>query len=341
MPDNDRFHIFQRAKAELAAKGITEQQIETEGLTIVTTIKQDDQDEAVKAVNAVSKGQPDNLRYAVSSIDPRTGAILAYYGGIEHLLRLRRASAGASRVRRTSRSSSPPRWRRARTSGSAPRFDGSSPQTIKGVKVANSEGVSCDNCTVLKAMTQSVNTVFYNMAAEIGPQNVVDAAHAAGIPKDLADKARLGIALGDQDVHPIDMASAYGTFAAEGTHREPYLVKKVTASDGRVLFEAPEAPQGDAGVPRAGGRQRDRVDDGRRERLRPATGRRAARRVEVGHCAERGHRGPEPRRLVRRLHAADLHRGVGRQRQVRRDQELRRPADLRAHAARVRSGSGS
>lgn len=248
VPDNDRFHIFQRAKAELAAKGITEQEIETEGLTVVTTINQNDQDQAVKAVNQVSKGQPDNLRYAVTSIDPRTGAILAYYGGSN--ISFDYAGVG----RRQPGSSYKPfvfaaALEAGKNIGLGTRFDGSSPQTIKGIKVANSEGVSCDNCTVLKAMTQSVNTVFYNMAAEIGPQNVVDAAHAAGIPKDLADKAQLGIALGDQDVHPIDMASAYSTFAAEGTHREPYLVKKVTASDGRVLYEAPEAPAGDQAFP--------------------------------------------------------------------------------------------
>ena len=45
-----------------------------------------------------------------------------------------------------------------------------------------------------------------------------------------------GIALGDKEVRPVDMASAFATFAADGMRREPYLVSKVTAADGRVAF---------------------------------------------------------------------------------------------------------
>ena len=33
-------------------------------------------------------------------------------------------------------------------------------------------------------MTKSVNTVFYKMGIDTGPQRVVDAAHQAGIPAD-------------------------------------------------------------------------------------------------------------------------------------------------------------
>src|SRR5690606_35371115 len=81
VPGDDRFHIYNRAKAELLAMGITKDQIQTEGLTVVTTIDQKNQEKAVNAVKAVKRGQPENLRYALTSVDPRTGAIIAYYGG--------------------------------------------------------------------------------------------------------------------------------------------------------------------------------------------------------------------------------------------------------------------
>ncbi len=245
VPGDDKYHIYNRAKAELLTMGLTEDDIETKGLTVVTTIDPAFQKDAVNAVNAVKKGQPANLRYSLSSIDPNTGAILAYYGGDN----ISFDYAGVAK--RQPGSSYKPFVFAAGLQdtkdniGLGSRFDGSSPQTIAGTTVANSEGVSCDECTVLTAMTNSVNTVFYNMAYKVGVRNVIKAAHDAGIPEDLANDPRLGIALGDQDVHPIDMAAAYSTFAADGKRYQPFIIKKVTTSDGQVLKDVDaEKPQG-------------------------------------------------------------------------------------------------
>ena len=38
-------------------------------------------------------------------------------------------------------------------------------------------------------------------------------------------------------MRPVDMASAFATFAADGVRHEPYLVRKVTTADGRILYE--------------------------------------------------------------------------------------------------------
>jgi penicillin-binding protein 1A len=46
------------------------------------------------------------------------------------------------------------------------------------------------------------------------------------------------IALGAKEVGPLDMASAYATFANEGIHVEPTAVVRVTDSSGKVLYEA-------------------------------------------------------------------------------------------------------
>jgi membrane peptidoglycan carboxypeptidase len=116
-------------------------------------------------------------------------------------------------------------------------YDGSSPQTFLGIPVANSEGFSCNPCDVQTAMTKSVNTVFYKMGIDTGPQKVVDAAHQAGIPGDELPNPTAGISLGDKEVRPIDMASAFATFAADGMRRAPFVVAKVTAADGRVLYD--------------------------------------------------------------------------------------------------------
>ena len=81
VPDDDRYHIYDRARAELEAQGITQDQINTEGLTVTTTVDAAEQTQRRRGDQGDAKGQPDNLRYALVSVDPKTGAILAYYGG--------------------------------------------------------------------------------------------------------------------------------------------------------------------------------------------------------------------------------------------------------------------
>jgi membrane peptidoglycan carboxypeptidase len=105
--------------------------------------------------------------------------------------------------------------------------------------VSNSDGDSCDACDLKTAKTKSINTIYYRLAVDVGPQAVADAAHAAGIPTDLLPTPTAGIALGDKEVHPQDMASAYGTFANNGLYEAPHLITRVEAADGSVLYTHP------------------------------------------------------------------------------------------------------
>jgi membrane peptidoglycan carboxypeptidase len=237
IPGDAGGHVYTVAKQELEARGITEQEINTEGLTIQLTIDSKRQQQAVDAVTRVLKGQPGNLRGALVSIDPKTGAILAYYGGPNGVgtdyAQARRQPGSAFKPFVLSAALQDTR----QSVGLGSRYDGSSPQNFLGVQVSNSEGYSCNPCTVQEAMTRSVNTVFYKMGIDAGPQRVADAAHQAGIPADELPNPTAGIALGDKEVRPVDMASAFATFAADGMRRESYLVAKVTSADGRTLYD--------------------------------------------------------------------------------------------------------
>ena len=239
IPGDAAGHVYNLAKAELEKRGITEQDINTQGLRITLTIDSKEQKQAIAAVTKVleARGVPKNLRGALVSVDPRSGKILAYYGGPNGV-----GTDYAQAMRQPGSSFKPfvlsaalQDTRQAVGLGSV--YDGSSPQNFLGVEVDNSEGYSCAQCTVQTAMTQSVNTVFYKMGIDTGPQRVVDAAHQAGIPETALPDPTAGIALGDKEVRPIDMASAFATFAADGMRREAYVVESVTAADGRVLYD--------------------------------------------------------------------------------------------------------
>ena len=110
--------------------------------------------------------------------------------------------------------------------------------------MANSDGDSCDECTVMSAMTKSTNTVFYHFAVQVGATTGGVSAHAAGIPDNLLPNPSGGISLGDKPVHVVDMAAAYGTFAADGQRYDPHIVQKVVAADGRVLLDRSITPVG-------------------------------------------------------------------------------------------------
>jgi membrane peptidoglycan carboxypeptidase len=101
----------------------------------------------------------------------------------------------------------------------------------------NADGASCDVCDLKQAMTISNNVIYHELAQRIGPRKVADAAKLAGITTPLTNPDA-GIALGDKEVTPVELASAYATIAAGGVYHQPHLVSKVTTSDDRVLYDA-------------------------------------------------------------------------------------------------------
>ncbi|WP_255622403.1 transglycosylase domain-containing protein [Pseudonocardia sp. DSM 110487] len=231
VPTDSRGHIVSAVTAELEDLGFTEQDVAQEGLRITTTVDPRHQQQVVESAHDALDGQPVNLRSAVVAIDPRTGGVLAYYGGDNGL------GLDYAQVRKLAGSTFKPfvvlaGLMRNPPVGLGEVFDG---REIPGLR--NAGGADCDECDLKQAMTVSNNVVFHALAKEVGPESVAAAARTAGITAPL-DNATEGIALGNKEVSTLELASAYATIAAGGVWRQPHLVSSVVTADDRVLYQA-------------------------------------------------------------------------------------------------------
>jgi len=231
---DSRGHVVNAVKAELDSLGISDQEMSQAGLTITTTIDPTRQARAVEAAQDSLTGQPDNLRSAVVAIDPRTGGVTAYYGGDNGV------GLDYARVSKQPGSTFKPFVVLAALMHDPPIGLGTVFDGREQAGLRNAEGADCPRCDVKQAMTLSNNVVFTTLAAKVGPENVAAAARAAGITSPLDDPdARL--ALGNKEVTPVELASAYATIAAGGVWHAPHFISKVVTSDGRVLYESPDS----------------------------------------------------------------------------------------------------
>jgi membrane peptidoglycan carboxypeptidase len=215
------------------------------------------------------KGWPEGTQAALVSIDPNTGAVKAIYGGdgrtrFANAVTGDTAQAGSTfkpftlvaalegARRGADPTTSPPSLNEADNDGTLPdgtplslrsRFDGSSPQTFAGLEkpVRNSSGHNYGKIDLIKATQDSVNTVFVGLNVQVGSKNTKDVAVRAGVPEKTVTTGNNNV-LGVDSPHPIDMASAYATFAAQGIYHKPHVVTQVrTPANGVICCKTPDA----------------------------------------------------------------------------------------------------
>ncbi len=243
--------IQQKVKRELEAKGYPEEKLQSGGYNVHLTIDKKAQEAAEQAVTQVMEGEDQKLQEALVAVDPKTGGVLAYYGGPWDPDVPGGQYDWASAQRNPGSSYKPfdlvALLKKGKGLGET--YDGTSPREFGGREVRNSGNDSCGEvCTVEEAMKRSINTVFFDIVVnEVGPQAVVDAATEAGIPEkgDGADPrptmptldGNISIGGGDTMVSPLHMASAYATFADNGIRHETHFVAKLTTPDGELIFD--------------------------------------------------------------------------------------------------------
>ena len=214
------------------------------GLKIYTTLDPDLQAMANTAVDSVVNPEAGDPSASLVSIDPGTGAVRAMVGGsnfdqVKFNL--------ATQAHRQAGSSFKPFVYAEAVN------EGISPETMyvsKHLSIdmgKNAEPYEVDNydfihrgpITLERAMADSDNTVFVQLALDIGLQKVVEMANALGVDSEIDAYPSTAIGGLRVGVTPLEMASAYSTFANSGTHMEPYLVQKITKDENgkEVLLE--------------------------------------------------------------------------------------------------------
>jgi membrane peptidoglycan carboxypeptidase len=238
--------------------GLTQSQLDLGGYKIVTTISKPAEDGLVAAEDAIlpknNKGTPES---GAAAIQPGDGAIRALYGGANYCSHTKQdpdacidlSGATGSWARPPGSSFKVFTMLAALKSGDFSlnsTFNGPYTVDVDGTPIHNSSpGESCYGCSMTRALAESINTIFVPLAKQVGPQKVVDAAYAAGIPTSRKLPPFPDISLGPADVSPLDLADAYATVAAQGVHADPYLVQSVTTNNGQRIYRHTSKPTDD------------------------------------------------------------------------------------------------
>jgi len=233
-------HLVRTAMDEVAARAeITQEQIETRGYSIVTTINPDAQQATEAAVAEMPDDHADNLRVGAVTINPETGAVLSLYGGSDYLEVQR--NAVTQDVAQAGSTFKPFALVAALEEGMSleSEYVSNNNMRLPGFDnpVRNFGGANYGQIDLIRATANSVNTAYVQLANDVGANRVRETAVRAGLPEDtlgLEDNA--ANVLGTASPRVLDMASAYGTFAAQGMQTDPFMVATVTSQQGEELY---------------------------------------------------------------------------------------------------------
>ncbi len=244
--ENDNEYFLNAVKKELAEE-YGDDVVYEGGLKIRTTLDPDLQRMANDAVGSTVNPEDGDPSASLVSIEPGTGAVRALVGGSDfEQVKFNLATQAQRQPGSTFKGFV---LAEAINQGVSP----DSVYESKDLKIPLPEGsdepyyeVGNYNDTergpinIETATEESDNTVFVQLALDLGMKKVVAMAHDLGIETELDAYPATAIGGLRIGVTPLEMASAYSTFANSGVHMEPYLVEEVaTEKDGEeVVLES-------------------------------------------------------------------------------------------------------
>ncbi|WP_262425013.1 transglycosylase domain-containing protein [Brachybacterium sp. Z12] len=177
-------YLLAQVRGELIEEGFTEEEINTGGYTIVSTIDPSIQNNTVEAIGNLPDDRPENNRVGTVTVDPSTGAIRGMYGGPDYVAQ---AQNDASQSRMQAGSIFKTFTLIAALEDGFPldsRWDGNSPKSFPGWEVNNFNNTDYGRVTLEKATANSINTAYAEANIEIGPQRTMETAVSLGLPEE-------------------------------------------------------------------------------------------------------------------------------------------------------------
>ena len=101
----------------------------------------------------------------------------------------------------------------------------------RSVKLLDTSGM----ISLEEATRRSINTVFAQMASELGGEKLASTANRIGIDSEI--EPVISLTLGAGAVTPIEIASAYSSFATNGVLAPTYLIERIEDSNGVILYQ--------------------------------------------------------------------------------------------------------
>ncbi|MEV2215378.1 transglycosylase domain-containing protein [Streptomyces sp. NPDC050997] len=242
-------------------KIVTAAELEAGGYRITTTLQKKKQNAFVKAVDdqVISKldkkkRKVDNyVRAGGASIDPKTGKVVAMYGGIDFVKQFtngvtRRDFQVGSTFKPfvfTSAVQNHSETQDGRVITPNTIYDGTNKRPVEGwnggtYAPENEDQGSYGDVPVREATDRSINSVYAQMAVDVGSDKVKRTAIDLGLPSTTPELvASPSVALGVAQASVLDMAQAYATLANHGRHGTYTMVEKIT-KDSKTEVELPE-----------------------------------------------------------------------------------------------------
>ncbi len=248
------------------------------GLRIQTTLDPKDQEAAQSAIAGQLDGTQPPLQMALASVQPATGYVSALVGGRDFSVSQVDIALGgcpqpeAPPARLIVQATCQAHPNSTVLGGGSGRLAGSTfkPFTLAAALAAgispqasyygpaaydapgcggvcvirNAEGGAAGNYTLTTATWQSIDTVYVQVLKQVGIKTVAEMAQRLGVWS-AYDESDFGLSysLGTNPVSPIEMASAYATFANQGTYLPPSPVVRAVDAQGATVFDNSH-PQG-------------------------------------------------------------------------------------------------
>ncbi|MGB3606386.1 transglycosylase domain-containing protein, partial [Psychroserpens sp.] len=175
------------------------------------------------------------------AVDPNTGAVKAYVGGInfEHF----KYDHITSSKRQVGSTFKPFVYTAALEKGIEP----CNYYSVKEITYTNqkdwtpSNGGKAEtdrhlNYSLEKALSESVNTIAVKVLEDVGIERVIDQAQKMGIHSELPKVPSL--ALGTAQLSMLELIEAYTSFANDGRASKPFYITKIEDKTGAIIYES-------------------------------------------------------------------------------------------------------